>query len=391
MMNVPFFLFLVLAWTYAADADFSLLPIPEVLTDPNEGVTYGLMPILLLTDRDDRLEHMVASDVRYNKTTGVYPAFRLFGYPSLDQRYYVVVKKSERIDEEYDGLYQNTGLIGGRGSALAEVDDYRDSLQRFFGFGNRSAHHDETNFTIRRFAVNLRLGYWLFPGWEVAWQTRFEDSAVARGGVHSLPFTGDQFPGVLGLAGSTVHGESVRFSYDDRDSRNLTTRGTLATAWFELVDRALGSSSSYSRYGFELREFVPFAERFVLALRAELDYLSHAAGAPFYEQSTIGGEQSVRGFGDGRFRDANRFLTNAELRTEVFRRKLFGILMSLEAAPFLDAGRVFSSARDFPLEKLHVAGGMGFRAVIRPQVVGYVDLGYGSEGGAAFSGIDYPF
>jgi len=52
---------------------------------------------------------------------------------------------------------------------------------------------------------------------------------------------------------------------------------------------------------------------------------------------------------------------------------------------------VFSSAAEFPLEHLHVAGGVGFRVVIHPQVVGYVDLGYGSEGFAAFTGLDYPF
>lgn len=39
------------------------------------------------------------------------------------------------------------------------------------------------------------------------------------------------------------------------------------------------------------------------------------------------------------------------------------------AAPLVDAGRVFSPAATFPFEHLHVAGGMGFRAVIRPQVV----------------------
>ena len=59
------------------------LPIPELILDPNEGVTYGLLPVLMLTDRDGRLEHMIADDVRYNRTTGVFPGFRLFGYPTV--------------------------------------------------------------------------------------------------------------------------------------------------------------------------------------------------------------------------------------------------------------------------------------------------------------------
>jgi len=28
---------------------------------------------------------------------------------------------------------------------------------------------------------------------------------------------------------------------------------------------------------------------------------------------------------------------------------------------------------------------------VRPQIVGFVDIGYGSEGTAIFTGVDYPF
>jgi hypothetical protein len=31
------------------------------------------------------------------------------------------------------------------------------------------------------------------------------------------------------------------------------------------------------------------------------------------------------------------------------------------------------------------------RAVAKPFIVGYVDIGYGGEGIAVFSGINYPF
>jgi hypothetical protein len=60
-------------------------------------------------------------------------------------------------------------------------------------------------------------------------------------------------------------------------------------------------------------------------------------------------------------------------------------------APFVDAGRVFHNLDDNPLDRLHVAGGIGLRAIAEPFIVGYVDIGYGSEGTAIFSGVDYPF
>jgi hypothetical protein len=62
-----------------------------------------------------------------------------------------------------------------------------------------------------------------------------------------------------------------------------------------------------------------------------------------------------------------------------------------EISPFVDLGKVFHSADEQPLSHLHPVGGLGFRAVVIPQVVAYVDLGTSGGGPEAFTGIDYPF
>ena len=64
----------------------NVIPIPEIILDPNEGNTYGLMAVWLITDEHDEIKYMVAPDVRYNDTKGVFPSFRLFGYPNPTQR-----------------------------------------------------------------------------------------------------------------------------------------------------------------------------------------------------------------------------------------------------------------------------------------------------------------
>ena len=68
-----------------------------------------------------------------------------------------------------------------------------------------------------------------------------------------------------------------------------------------------------------------------------------------------------------------------------------GSSVELELTPFIDVGRVFARSGTFPLDQLHRVYGVGFRGVARPFVVGYVDIGYGSEGIAAFTGLNYPF
>src|SRR5262245_27070068 len=70
-------------WSGAKD----VIPIPEIILDPNEGNTYGLMGVWLLTDEKDEIKYMIAPDVRWNETKGTFPSFRLFGYPSATRRY----------------------------------------------------------------------------------------------------------------------------------------------------------------------------------------------------------------------------------------------------------------------------------------------------------------
>jgi hypothetical protein len=114
--------------------------------------------------------------------------------------------------------------------------------------------------------------------------------------------------------------------------------------------------------------------------------------------SRLGGDCSVlaereplRAYGDDRFIDRNRFASGIELRTRVASINAFRTTLSLEIAPFVDVGKVFSGRGTSPFSRLHTGSGLGIRGVASPFVVGYVDIGYGHEKMSVFSGINYPF
>src|SRR5439155_8420742 len=65
-----------LIWSRAASPATSFIPIPEIITDPNEGNTGGLLGVVLFLDEKDEIRYMLAPDVRYNRTKGVFPTFR---------------------------------------------------------------------------------------------------------------------------------------------------------------------------------------------------------------------------------------------------------------------------------------------------------------------------
>ena len=87
----------------------------------------------------------------------------------------------------------------------------------------------------------------------------------------------------------------------------------------------------------------------------------------------------------------NITVANIEMRTRVLEANVMGTHGILELAPFFETGRVWHSMSEVPWQAMHSVGGMGFRAIAEPFVVGYVDVGWGGEGPAVFSGINYPF
>ena len=65
----------------------------------------------------------------------------------------------------------------------------------------------------------------------------------------------------------------------------------------------------------------------------------------------------------------------------------------LQVAPFLGVGEVFRDAAQVSsLGDYAINPGVGIRALVKPNVVGRVDIGYSTEAGAVtFVGIGFPF
>jgi outer membrane protein assembly factor BamA len=391
-------------------AEVSFIPIPEIVTSPTEGPTFGLLGVFLFLDEKDEIRYMIAPDATYNETKGFMATFRLFGYPTPTRRYSVVLGKATTVDSDYELEWSDRGFWDGRAFLLATVFHERDSTERFFGFGNDSPerecnpgeHFDprfrnpcgESNYTNSDTVAQATPGVWLLPYVNLNYRMRIRRYGVDEGQVDKLAFTKDAHPEASGrgLETGVIWAHQTAFVYDTRDDTDIPRQGALALVYGEFADRRLGSSTSFIKYGIEGRKFIPLRDRNpILALRALLDYTSGSGDTPFWEMSTLGGRRTLRGFGSDRFIDFNRSLASVELRTRVYQRRIFGVNAEIELAPFVETGRVFQRVSDSPLNDLHWVGGLGFRGVVRPQIVGFVDIGYGGEGSAIFTGVNYPF
>ncbi len=395
-------------WSPAARAGKSFIPIPEIITDPNEGNTIGLLAVLLFLDEKDQIQYMLAPDLRYNETKGVFPTFRFFGYPSPQRRYSVVLGKSTTRDEDYELEYTDRSLWDGRGFVLASFLHEADSTERFFGFGNDSREErphprrpsgpgnlgGESNYTDLDTQAQVTPGVWVLPYANLSYRMRIRSYDIERGQVHKIPFIANAHPETRGrgLEGGVFWAHQLALTYDSRDSTDIPTHGALGVLYTEFTDKTIGSASSFVKFGADWRDFIPLRkDNPILALHALANYTSGDRDTPFWELSSLGGRRALRGFGSHRFIDFNRSLASAELRTRVYQRRLFGVNLEIEVAPFTEAGQVFRHVTDSPVDDPHFVYGVGFRGVVRPQIVGFVDIGRGSEGNAIFTGIDYPF
>ncbi|TLY38749.1 MAG: hypothetical protein E6K60_00170 [Nitrospirae bacterium] len=128
----------------------------------------------------------------------------------------------------------------------------------------------------------------------------------------------------------------------------------------------------------------------VFVARFLIDAVS-GQGIPFYERPTLGGENTLRGFGTNRFIDDIAVLVNFEERIRVMRKRIFDNTIELEIAPFLDIGRVTDNFAGDRLRHIEYNPGMGFRFLARPNVAARVDAAHGRDGMNVFVGLDYPF
>ena len=119
--------------------------------------------------------------------------------------------------------------------------------------------------------------------------------------------------------------------------------------------------------------------------------LSVGDGIPFFEQSSLGGENNLRGFGRDRFIDKHMVAVNVEDLMHLMALKILNVTIELEMVPFVDMGRTYKDFEYRQFNDWEVTPGVGFRGIVRPNLVSRVDWGYSREGGAVFAGLSYPF
>lgn len=373
-------------------ADTRYFPIPAVGASKNDGNDAGLIVPALITDPDGDLKYLVAPMIIYNSIVGTRGTLNLFRYDPGGRELRAVASWSETIERRFQFSYVDPGLSNGRYSVAVSAAHFKNATVRFFGLGPTTGKNDETNYTASETRANWKFGVYANEVTQIAVSQRLRHMEAIQRGATDLPFTGSLFPTVSGAQGATILGERISFHYDTRNSLVTPTDGMAVTAYAEINHNfTRGAPPVYSRYGLEVKKmFASESKRAILVVRGDLQ-ATIGTDVPFYELSSLGGQNNLRGYGVDRYIDKQLVALSIEERIHVFRTRLAGVTADFEITPFLDTGQVFNSFKDVSFKDYRITPGVGFRGIIRPNVVGRIDYGYSREGGAVFAGLDFPY
>lgn len=374
------------------------IPLPVIASSPNEGVTSGALTAFLIHNSQDEVYSLLAPQINYNDYFGV--TGTLYGAinPSKTRSIEFNLSQSQHTNFDYEVKFTDNGLQDGNLEFKGFLGWFADGSSRFFGFNARTPVELETNYTNREITYNLSATWFLGRHYYLELGHRFRDVSIKRGAVTSVPFITDRFAPqeVPGVNGFTTHAPRISLIYSTYDTKTLPTFGGYARVTFEPTIKALGGAEDYRHYEVELKGYLPHddAKRFTSVFRIMYNQTlgdSSTSKVPFLEQSILGGENTLRGYGRNRFIDNSFVLLNLEERIRLFRWEIFNVTADWELAPFMDVGAVMesldkASGRDFEFNP-----GIGFRATVRPNIVGRIDVGIGKEGPAVYVGLGYPF
>jgi hypothetical protein len=230
---------------------------------------------------------------------------------------------------------------------------YQRFPSRFYGVGPNTSRKNREDYTP--VDLKFRLSALLNPLPHLYMGPRYEFGLYD---VRDMDFVGElNQRNIVGSNGAQVSGFGFELVYDTKDNFFFPFRGMEMQFIFVGYHRYTGSGKVFYRVEFDLRRYFRIYGRHVLAFQ----YFMQLTGGdvPFQLMPAMGGQYSMRGFYQGRYRDRNYFTVQAEYRYPLFWR--------LSGVAFCGAGIVSPTILRTNFNYLRIAWGGGLRLTLQRE------------------------
>lgn len=233
------------------------------------------------------------------------------------------------------------------------------SFRNFYGLGNETLRGDRSRFLARLRTVtalpSLRRqigGRSYFEFGPRAEYISVDPPAGLSAGDPGVGFTEEQ------LVDAYLAGFQTTIALDGRDSTMNPQSGFF---WMASTSFQTGLRTTDYRFGrltSDLRVYytLPLVSQITLALRA--GGATNVGSFPFFDASTLGSRENLRGYPGSRFAGRSAVFTNAELRAKVLDFNVYLLKGELGILGFSDYGRVWADDEDSGLWHHGYGGGL---------------------------------
>jgi len=289
-----------------------------------------------------------------------------------------VAARSTRGYQRYGGGLTMRHIGGSAIDARVWGQKFEFPQEDLFGIGQNSSRDDRTNYLHESTEVGSELRWSPKTFVTFSGGLAYLEPKIGRGTDPRFPSTELRFDEAT-LPGLTAQPDFLRTdvgaAFELRDNPlHPHAGGRYAVTLSNYDDRTLGAYA-FRSMTVDAQHYVPLPNKYrVVALHAAVVMTDADAGqqVPFYYQPTLGGSQQLRGFREFRFRDQNSLVMSAEYRWEAS--------WMLDAAVFVDAGKVAARRGDLNLRDLATSYGVGLRVHSNSAFVARLDLAFSREG-----------
>lgn len=319
----------------------SIAPLPVLSSAPETGVEVGLSVLYsFYTDTVDR--HTRVSNI--------------FAYGT------VTTKGQSRISLSTDYWLPKNAF-----HLIAGIS-YINFPTNFYGIGSDTRSKDAELIGQKRLRLNLsgekRFGRYFYLGF--------------LSGAYNFDFKGAGTPGIFDTDPNIQYrngGPSIflgpTLTFDTRNNNTYTTKGLLVAAKYS-VYQGLYSDNNYTGglFTIEYSQYQSLSKHLVLAWDV---YQASITGnqSPFYLMPTLGDDQLMRGYYNGRFRDRNYTAGQAELRYRISDR--------IGVVGFAGTGTVYHQSLDLGQLKPNYGGGLRYFFDVEKGLSASFDYGIGEQ------------
>jgi hypothetical protein len=366
-----------------------IIPLPLYATLPNEGSTYGVLPVLLRVNPEGDTTGILAPSVSWNKVVKVTGTFRGYRFFSETRSFTLIASYSSHINRSLTLQYLENTRRQGVLTTNAIVQAKQNVFYRFFGLGPQTRPEDESSYTRRFVRAFIRQGLNLREGMNVALVLEGRADGTRREGVPGLPLAQDRYGDTVSFDSAFVAAQGLSLSYDSRPHLDYSTAGVASELTATINEGSGGGGAGpFARLLWQSRGLWSQTGWLLGAARLYFERVLGPA-VPFYYQPALGGELYLRGFTENRFIDRGAWSMDFEERIRLFQTHIFGVVADWRVDPFVTVGQVFDQPED-AFRRVQAAVGLGFRAWVHPNILGRVDAAYGGEGLKFYVVLGYP-